>query len=107
MLRIHLKCNCDVTTQLHTELVRKELEVDGMQHNLTIARNDLSKKRKVGYFSENGTSITFHFYSQLTEEAMKRELAEKQALEKSLRALEQRREAHSSAGDDYLLVKRK
>ena len=36
-----------VPLQLHTELVKKELEVANLEHTLEITREDLERRRKV------------------------------------------------------------
>lgn len=72
---------------LHTELVKKELEVANLAHTLEVTKEDLESRRKYN------------------EEAMKSELVEKLALEDNLRSLNQRLQSEPVAEKEYITFK--
>ena len=87
------------------ELVKKELELDSLQRKLSVEKEAVEKKRKVTLLILFATTIdpphpTFSLslslslmHAQLDEETLKSAHEEREALERSYRALQQRLEA--------------
>lgn len=77
-----------VQSTLNSDKVRKQLEIENLEHTLDIEKDALEQKRK------------------MFEDAMKSEQAEKHALEKQLMTLQQRLQKESDAEREHTLVKK-
>ena len=99
--------------QLNSDKVRKQLEIENLEHTLKIEKDSLEQKRKVD-FAHTHTYVHMyihmhthtHAHIQTFEDAMKTEQAEKHALEKQLMVLQQRLQEESEAEREYALVKK-
>ena len=85
-------------SQMHSELVRKQLENDNLQHTLDFEKTQLDQQKKVHAHTTAKTTIpnththSLSLFLQKLEGAMKTGQTELHALQKQQRALQQRLE---------------
>lgn len=100
-----------VSFQLYNEQVRKQFEIDNLQHTLDIEKGALDQKKKVERFikyiilhSQQITANNLPPLVQRLEDNMKLQQTEKHAMEKRLMDLQQDLQRESTAEKEYLAL---